>query len=180
MALASYFHVDIYYLSLTSMKISDSEISKMLRSASNGAFIVIEDIDAIKSSRRNNTEKLPSMVVEVSFPALLNAIDGLGSQEGRIIFMTTNHKEELDSALIRPGRVDCQILFDYASPYVMLAMFKNFYPECTLKEEKDFNEIYKNLKNITPAELQSIFLSNNKIEDVLGKGYELKGIANDL
>jgi chaperone BCS1 len=34
---------------------------------------------------------------------LLNALDGIASQEGRILFLTTNKKEKLDPALIRPG-----------------------------------------------------------------------------
>jgi len=45
----------------------------------------------------------------VSFSGLLNAIDGVRSQEGRILFMTTNHKENLDPALLRPGRADKHI-----------------------------------------------------------------------
>jgi mitochondrial chaperone BCS1 len=35
----------------------------------------------------------------------LNAIDGATSKEGRILVMTTNHIENLDAAVIRPGRV---------------------------------------------------------------------------
>ena len=42
----------------------------------------------------------------VTFSGLLNALDGVASSEERIIFMTTNHLEHLDNALIRPGRVD--------------------------------------------------------------------------
>ncbi len=42
----------------------------------------------------------------LTFSGFLNAIDGVRSQEGRIIIMTTNYKEKLDPALLRPGRVD--------------------------------------------------------------------------
>ena len=42
----------------------------------------------------------------LTFSGLLNAIDGVTSTEGRIVFMTTNYPERLDAALIRPGRVD--------------------------------------------------------------------------
>ncbi|KAK7955728.1 BCS1-mitochondrial of the AAA family of ATPase, partial [Apiospora aurea] len=40
---------------------------------------------------------------------VLQALDGVGSQEGRIVIMTTNRPEDLDDALIRPGRVDKKI-----------------------------------------------------------------------
>ena len=42
----------------------------------------------------------------LTLSGLLNAIDGVTSSEGRIVFMTTNYVDKLDPALIRPGRVD--------------------------------------------------------------------------
>ena len=43
---------------------------------------------------------------EVTLSGLLNALDGVSSREGRVLFLTTNHPERLDPALVRPGRVD--------------------------------------------------------------------------
>ena len=43
---------------------------------------------------------------KISLAGLLNIIDGAASSEGRVLIMTTNYPEKLDSALIRPGRVD--------------------------------------------------------------------------
>ncbi|KAH7114594.1 hypothetical protein EDB81DRAFT_669699, partial [Dactylonectria macrodidyma] len=40
-----------------------------------------------------------------------DAIDGVASQEGRLLIMTTNHIEKLDGALIRPGGIDTQVKF---------------------------------------------------------------------
>ncbi|PQE19064.1 Mitochondrial chaperone BCS1 protein [Rutstroemia sp. NJR-2017a BBW] len=59
--------------------------------------------------------------------ALLNVIDGVASQEGRILIMTTNHIEKLDEALIRPGRVDMSIHFDLASRENIEMIFKSIY-----------------------------------------------------
>ena len=47
--------------------------------------------------------------------------------EERIIFMTTNHPERLDPALIRPGRVDLAVLIDDASPKQARRLFERFY-----------------------------------------------------
>ena len=33
-------------------------------------------------------------------------MDGVASQTNRVLMMTTNHRERLDPALIRPGRCD--------------------------------------------------------------------------
>ena len=37
----------------------------------------------------------------VTFSGLLNALDGVAATEGRVTFMTTNHLNRLDPALIR-------------------------------------------------------------------------------
>ena len=51
----------------------------------------------------------------LSFSGFLNALDGVRSQEGQILFMTTNHKERLDPALLRPGRADVHVKLNLAS-----------------------------------------------------------------
>ncbi len=63
----------------------------------------------------------------VTFSGLLNALDGVASSEERIIFMTTNHYDKLDPALIRPGRVDLHELLDDAAGEQAERLFKKFY-----------------------------------------------------
>lgn len=65
--------------------------------------------------------------VLLSFAGILNAVDGVAAQTGRLLFMTTNHKEKLDSALIRPGRIDYQVQFMEATRDQVKALFFNFY-----------------------------------------------------
>ena len=64
----------------------------------------------------------------VTFSGLLNAVDGVASQEGRLLFLTTNHIERLDPALIRPGRCDVHVKFDYATHDQIQRMFTAFFP----------------------------------------------------
>ena len=63
----------------------------------------------------------------ITFSGLLNALDGVAAAEERIIFMTTNHIDRLDPALIRPGRVDMKVLLENASEHQILSMFDRFY-----------------------------------------------------
>lgn len=65
----------------------------------------------------------------VTFSGFLNALDGVASGEERIIFMTTNHAEHLDEALIRPGRVDLMQLIDDATAEQAKLLFDRFYGE---------------------------------------------------
>ena len=43
--------------------------------------------------------------------------------------MTTNHKDKLDPALLRPGRADVHVHLNNASEIQMKAMFERFFPE---------------------------------------------------
>ncbi|KAJ3579444.1 hypothetical protein NPX13_g1120 [Xylaria arbuscula] len=63
----------------------------------------------------------------ISLSGLLNAIDGVASHEGRVLIMTTNVPESLDEALIRPGRVDLQVEFTYATKVQAKELFVRMY-----------------------------------------------------
>ena len=63
----------------------------------------------------------------ISLSGLLNALDGVGAQEGRLLFATTNRYEALDPALRRPGRMDVHVEFRLASRYQVGELFKRFY-----------------------------------------------------
>jgi chaperone BCS1 len=47
--------------------------------------------------------------------------------QGRVLIMTTNYPERLDSALIRPGRVDLQIKFTLATREQISEIFRRMY-----------------------------------------------------
>ncbi|KAG6364592.1 hypothetical protein INS49_006194 [Diaporthe citri] len=63
----------------------------------------------------------------VTLSGLLNAIDGVGAAEGRILIMTTNHIETLDKALIRTGRADVIVTFTNVTKKQAVDMFINIY-----------------------------------------------------
>ena len=76
-------------LSLCDPNMDDASLSREIREAPNNAMIMLEDVDAVFVDRTKTEGKKNS----VTFSGLLNAIDGVGSQEGRIFVMTTNHIE---------------------------------------------------------------------------------------
>lgn len=62
-----------------------------------------------KSKRKKNT--LIEKINKVPMSKLMEVLDGYDTFHGCIIILTTNHKEYLDNALIRPGRVDMHYFF---------------------------------------------------------------------
>jgi chaperone BCS1 len=79
-------------------------------------------------SRRNRNKENLSDVNTLTLSGLLNALDGVAAAEGRILFATTNHLDQLDPALCRPGRMDVWIDFKNASKFQAEHLFRNFFP----------------------------------------------------
>ena len=111
-----------------------------------------------------------------SFSDFLNLLDGGTSGENaHLMFFTTNHKEVLDPALLRPGRCGDTILeFGYADPHQIKSMMKSYFPETSREEIQHFIDSVKHL-SITPAVLQKIFWRFRKnIQVNLSVGQEMK------
>ncbi|XP_023741085.1 AAA-ATPase At3g50940 [Lactuca sativa] len=181
-AMANYLKFDIYDLQLNSVG-SDSSLKKLMLSTSNRSIIVIEDIDcSIQVHDRKGT--IPSKYIhdkpkhspQFSLCGLLNFIDGLWSCCGdeRIIIFTTNHKERLDPALLRPGRMDVHIHMSYLTIdgfKTLAANYLNIH-DTHLR----FTEIEEliNGTNVTPAEVAEELMKSDDQEIVL------EGVVNFL
>ena len=72
---------------------------------------------------------------KITLSGLLNALDGISAQEGRILFATTNRYHTLDPALTRPGRMDLHVEFRLASRHQAREMYKHFYLPNTFESE---------------------------------------------
>jgi hypothetical protein len=82
----------------------------------------------------------------ITLDTLLNCIDGTLEANGHMICLTTNYKEKIDKALLRPGRFDCHIHLDNACPKTVLQMINHFYNSNKDKvKEKDFLHDYNGL-----------------------------------
>jgi chaperone BCS1 len=49
------------------------------------------------------------------------------ASEGRILFITTNHPEKIDAALIRPGRIDIREEIGYVNRELLSLFCESFY-----------------------------------------------------
>jgi hypothetical protein len=69
---------------------------------------------------------------------VLNALDGVAAGEGRLLFATTNHRERLDRALTRPGRIDKQIEIGFADRDQLRRLFLRFFDNCDFSLAQNF------------------------------------------
>eukprot|EP01091_Cochliopodium_minus_P004519 TRINITY_DN1440_c0_g1_i2.p1 TRINITY_DN1440_c0_g1~~TRINITY_DN1440_c0_g1_i2.p1 ORF type:complete len:358 (-),score=85.51 TRINITY_DN1440_c0_g1_i2:59-1132(-) len=130
-ALAGQLEYNICILSLSDASLTDDRLIHLLSVAPERSIILLEDIDAAFTNRNDTKEKTTQYqgLNRLTFSGLLNALDGVAASEGRLLFMTTNHLEKLDPALIRPGRVDVKHFLGNASRTQIEKMFIKFFPE---------------------------------------------------
>lgn len=179
MTAASVLGGDIYCINLASYDMDDANLMQLLSRVPRGAIVLIEEIDTAGFKRRDEEEEEEGEEDKkkddeddgsrggVSFGGLLNALDGVGAQEGRIVFMTTNHPEKLDPALVRPGRVDVQVEIKNASKAQAGRLFRKFFPDCTDEQASRMEDAVPQ-REFGMAVLQEHFMSHrNDAEDAI-------------
>lgn len=120
-ALASELRLNVCALSLASPIVTDEKIHTLLAAVPQRSLLLIEDVDAFFHDR-----DAAHAQVRLSFSGFLNALDGVATQEGTVLFMTTNHLERLDPALIRAGRIDEQIELGWADREQLERLYRKF------------------------------------------------------
>lgn len=99
-SLATEFDLPTYYLPLGDIA-KDSELMQLVGNIKPRSVLLLEDVDSFHAATDRSDEK-----DHVSVATMLNALDGVWTPHGLITMMTTNNREALDPALIRPGRTD--------------------------------------------------------------------------
>ncbi|TFY60656.1 hypothetical protein EVJ58_g5010 [Rhodofomes roseus] len=145
--------LDVYVLTLSRAGLDDTGLNQLLSELPERCIALLEDVDV--AFKKGVGRSLPShaapppaeekvfkdedgdevgpeekrdvMEGRVTLSGLLNALDGIGAQEGRILFATTNNYGALDPALVRPGRMDLHIEFKLASKDQARGLFEAFY-----------------------------------------------------
>ncbi|MFS8001935.1 putative ATPase, AAA-type, core, P-loop containing nucleoside triphosphate hydrolase [Helianthus anomalus] len=108
---------------------------------------------------------------QITLSGLLNFIDGLWSSCGdeRIIVFTTNHKERLDAALLRPGRMDVHVEMSYCT-YDGFKILASTYLQVKEDEKLEHFQVVKEaLKKVkvTPAEIAGELMKGEDEDIVL-------------
>lgn len=92
-----------------------------------------------KKNEDNDIDTKDSEKDQFTLDTVLSFLDGYSSLHGCIVIITTNRLDVLDSALIRPGRIDHKIKFKKCDFYQFKNIFK-FFTEKDVPENFIFNE----------------------------------------
>jgi len=161
MALAGELDLGICTLSLMHRKLDDQNLASLLQQAPAKSIVLIEDIDAFFQAREKQDAKM-----DISFSGLLNALDGVAAQEGRVVVMTTNHQRLLDPALIRPGRIDVEFHLANAAKDELRRMILRFFPDAPLAKLGEVVSGYRD-GSLSPAQIQQTLQLHNRADAAL-------------
>ena len=75
------------------------------------SIIFMDEIDSIGSTRLDSSSGSSDSEVQRTMLELLNQLDGFEATKNIKVIMATNRIDILDSALLRPGRIDRKIEF---------------------------------------------------------------------
>ncbi|KAK7317100.1 hypothetical protein RJT34_01051 [Clitoria ternatea] len=150
-AMAKFLCYDVYDVDVS--KVSDgSDWKMMLMQTTAKSLIVIEDLDRLIAGK------------STSLSSVLNFMDGIVSccGEERVMVFTMNGttKDDVDQAVLRPGRIDVHIHFplcDFSTFKILASSYLG------LKEHKLFpqvEEVFQTGARLSPAEVGEIMISN--------------------
>ncbi len=197
-ALAGDLDYNIAILNLSERGLTDDRLNHLLTIIPRRTLVLLEDADAAFSNRRSQIDADGYRGANVTFSGLLNALDGVASAEERILFLTTNHLERLDSALIRPGRVDMTVKLGEATRWQAGKLWDRFYGDLDGQgafraqflvrlEQLGVVEAVDGIRgisgrSISTAALQGLFLYNkDDVEGAIAMAQDLlpREVAND-
>lgn len=160
LALAGHFERPVYIINPATIP-NDNILQKAFNAVPSNGILLIEDIDTINISERRDEPveaETPGAPPKgsITLSGMLNAIDGVMAREGRMLFITSNHANKLDEALIRPGRIDLREHLGLMELAEAVAMFKNFWPDY---DEAEFKRFIKPQLPLSPATMQNVLLA---------------------
>jgi chaperone BCS1 len=151
-AMAKFLCYDVYDIDVS--KITDgSDWKTLLMQTTAKSMILIEDLDRLLAGKST----------AVNLSSVLNFMDGIMSccgEERVMVFTMNGTKDEVDQAVLRPGRVDVHIHFplcDFSTFKILASSYLG------LKEHKLFpqvEEVFQTGARLSPAEVGEIMISN--------------------
>lgn len=164
-AVASHFDCDIYTIPITK-QLTDYGLIDAFSDMNDSddprkRIIVLEDIDCLFDSSRKEGDEHNMVTLQ----SLLNCLDGHTCVEGTLLFMTANHPEKMDYAMVRSCRIDYKLQLDYADEYQTRCIYETFLPNQT----NNFSKFYKSIrhKQFTTAMLQEFLFYNRLCDNIL-------------
>jgi len=109
----------------------------------------------------------------LNLTGILNVLDGVVDTPGRMLIITTNHPEMLDPALVRPGRIDKQLMLGYMAYEDVVLMVEHYFQ--TSLDTEQVKRIKQAINGCTgrkpltlsPAQVEQMASEFEEAEDII-------------
>lgn len=143
-------------------------------------IVLLEDIDSagiktraelnqIAATRPTVKDSAEAKATEgITLSDILNVLDGTIAAEGRVVILTTNTPEVLDSAMIRAGRIEEQVALLAISKESASCIFRRMYCTSDTGRNQEISKLAESFANKLPvasstaAEVQGLLLKHRK------------------
>jgi cell division protease FtsH len=116
------------------------------------AIIFIDEIDCVGKSRKFDSHGEHQQTIN----ALLAAMDGFHGSEGVVVIAATNRPEDLDDALLRPGRFDRKVFVPYPDMKGRRAILQAHAHDKPIVGEKTLDLIAQTTPGMSGADLANL------------------------
>jgi len=112
---------------------------------------------------------------QLNLSGLLNVLDGVVDSPGRIVIMTSNHPDQLDRALIRPGRIDKKLMLGYMGVPDVISILEHYFQLTLSSKQKQrvCEAVQGNPRNgilplsLTPAQVEQMTVEYDDVDDMI-------------
>lgn len=153
-ALASLYDFNIGIFKVSAEKRS---LESAIKSIPKNTVLLMEDIEHVFPTKDQNREHKG-----INESDILNSLNGTFYKSGLLIFLTANNINRISKKILRPGRVDYRLKFDYCTREQIKTIYKTF---ITDGDADVFCDKVKMIQ-LTPAVLQTV-LFNRQNEDAI-------------
>jgi len=116
-------------------------------------IVFFDEIDSLASLRGNS---LDSGVGDRAVNQLLTELDGIEELKDMVFIAATNRPDLIDSALLRPGRIDKLVLVETPDEQARKEIFKIHLKNVPLEKEIDVSELAKKTQGFSGADIEGL------------------------
>lgn len=122
--------------------VGSNKIKKVFETARENApcVIFIDEIDSV-GAKRSAQQDAAGKEMNTMLTALLNQMDGFEQSDNIMVLAATNRVDDLDDALVRPGRFDRQFVINNPDKAARLKLFELYTKDKKIDSSVDFDRL---------------------------------------
>jgi transitional endoplasmic reticulum ATPase len=150
----NFVHVTADELVHTEMGESEKAVREVFDRARQAApsIIFLDELDAIAGARGGETHDLMERIVS----QLLTELDGMADNPNLMVLAATNRREDVDEALLRPGRIEEHVLVPEPDEEARREILAVHAADKPLAEDVDLDQLAADLEGYTGADIEAV------------------------